>query len=94
MPLILTEKDRFDAMVQIASGLIARSHLAPNEIAVEVDAYLKEIVNFVTATRKRQANTDLRRRSLPCGYPAENSVRFPGRVMIADTHRKRIPGAF
>jgi hypothetical protein len=49
MPLILTEKDRFDAMVQIASGLIARSHLSPNEIAVEVDAYLKELVNFVNS---------------------------------------------
>jgi hypothetical protein len=49
MPLILNEKARFDAMVQIASGLIARSHLSPNEIAVEVDAYLKEIVNFVNS---------------------------------------------
>jgi hypothetical protein len=49
MPLILTEKARFDAMVQIASGLIARSHLSPSEIAVEVDAYLKEIVNFVNS---------------------------------------------
>jgi hypothetical protein len=49
MPLILNEKARFDAMVQIASGLIARSHLSPDQIAVEVDAYLKEIVNFVNS---------------------------------------------
>ena len=49
MPLILTEKDRFDAMVQIASGLIARSHQSPDQIAVKADAYLKEIVNFVNS---------------------------------------------
>jgi hypothetical protein len=49
MPLILTEKDRFNAMVKIASGLTARSHSSPSEIAVEVDAYLKEIVNFVNS---------------------------------------------
>jgi hypothetical protein len=49
MPLILTEKDRFDAMVQIASGLIARSHLPHNQIAVEADAYLKEIVNLMNS---------------------------------------------
>jgi len=52
MPLILNEKARFDAMVQIASGLIARSHQSPSEIAVEVDAYLKEIVNFVNSNPK------------------------------------------
>jgi hypothetical protein len=49
MPLILNEKARFDAMVQIASGLIARSHLPYNQIAIEADAYLKEIVNFVNS---------------------------------------------
>ncbi|MGA8478639.1 MAG: hypothetical protein WB696_11835 [Chthoniobacterales bacterium] len=49
MPLILNEKARFDAMVQIASGLIARSHQSPDQIAVEADAYLKEIVNFVNS---------------------------------------------
>jgi len=49
MPLILNEKARFDAMVQIASGLIARSHQSPDQIAVEAEAYLKEIVNFVNS---------------------------------------------
>ena len=49
MPLILNEKERFDAMVQIASGLIARSHSPHQQFVVEVDAYLKEIVNFVNS---------------------------------------------
>jgi hypothetical protein len=49
MPLILNEKERFDAMVRIASGLIARSHSPHQQFVVEVDAYLKEIVNFVNS---------------------------------------------
>jgi len=55
MPLILNEKARFDAMVQIASGLIARSHLSPNEIAVEVDAYLRD-----SQFRKQSSASDKR----------------------------------
>ena len=49
MPLILNEKERFDAKVQIASGVIARGHSPHQQFVVEVDAYLKEIVNFVNS---------------------------------------------
>jgi hypothetical protein len=47
MPLILTEKDRFYALVQIASSLITRRDLPHHQIAVEADTYLKAIVDFV-----------------------------------------------
>jgi hypothetical protein len=45
--LTLTKKERFNAMVQITSGLIVRSQLPAPQLMVSVDTYLTAIISFV-----------------------------------------------
>jgi hypothetical protein len=43
--LTLTEEQRFNAMVQIASGIVARQAYPHSEVAGQSEAYLKAILD-------------------------------------------------